>query len=225
MYVIGLTLLGMVSTVIALFSKDKVKTLFFGIGFGLSALLMRKYSLIDYWNPAYSLKGLEDFMYGFEIGTIAACVPDIKQDIPAGRRVRNLFATVSLVIVTVFTGILLNVTSILHCITPPLLIALQYTRTVAELIRRTISAALTVIMTLLVYLVWNMYDSTVSTGLFYSGINQAIWIEILFAFAIGFGANTTYQYINVTEEIKHAACLILRRKNERRTQSDTAFRP
>lgn len=186
--------------------------LLLGTLFGFAAILIGKfYALNDYWNPTYVFGEnfpFEDFLYGFIFGGISTEILELfikdKQSKSRSRPRYDLvitFLLVSLVCFLLFVD-KLGLNSIIAHIVPPIIVGLYVSYLRRDLAKKALATGL--IMTILTFfwqfLILVIYPDAINnhwylenlTGILLAGVPIE---ELVFAFALGYGASFVYELI------------------------------
>jgi len=201
-------------------NKDSRKEMIVcGILFGIAAIIIGYfYAIKDYWSPPYvfdNLLHIEDFIYGFLFGGIAAEIfeiilpfKSIKKDKKPRKDLIIIFILVSIFSFLLFVNIL-NYNSIIAHIVPPLLVGIFCVIYRKDFILPTVLSG---IFLLVITFIWQsiillIYPSCILSiwmlenlsGILISGIPIE---ELIFAFSLGFGASCFYELIMGYEYVK-----------------------
>ena len=201
-------------------NKDSRKEMIVcGILFGIAAIIIGYfYAIKDYWNPPYIFDNflhIEDFIYGFLFGGIAAeifeiilSMKSIKKKEKPRKDLIIIFSFISIFCFIFFVNIL-NYNSIIAHIVPPLLVGLFCVIYRKDFILPTVLSG---IFLLVITFIWQsiillIYPSCILSiwmlenlsGILISGIPIE---ELIFAFSLGFGASCFYELIMGYEYVK-----------------------
>ena len=192
--------------------ENRKEIILSGITFGIGAILIGKfYANFDYWNPPYIFGAdlpIEDFLYGFIFGGLSTVIYQLVFPIKFSLKKRRphfesilLFAIFSVFCFTLVVD-RLAMNSIIAHIIPPLFVgvyAIFYRRDLFKI--AIISASL---LTLLTF-VWQLLiiiiaPEVISRFWILENLSGILIIvvpleELLFAFALGFGASIYYEFI------------------------------
>jgi hypothetical protein len=201
-------------------NKDSRKEMVIcGVLFGITAVAIGYlYANKDYWNPPYIFNNvlhLEDFLYGFLFGGISAEIYEIVLGFRDERinMKRRLYLLPVFLIITILCFYLLidllGWNSIFAHILPPFIVGLLAITFRKDFILPTILAG---IFMLIVTFLWQkaillLYPSMISdywlmdnlSGNLITGVPIE---ELIFAFALGFGASSFYELVMGYEYVK-----------------------
>lgn len=192
--------------------NQRSEMIFSGFIFGIGAILIgRFYANFDYWNPPYlfgQYLPVEDFLYGFVFGGISTSIYQLLFRTELSRRKRQthyesifLFAIFTVMSFTLFVD-RFQWNSIIAHIIPPLFVGAYISGFRRDLFKIAIVSG--VIITVLTFL-WQILILLIIpeavirfwfleklSGILIVGIPLE---ELLFAFALGFGASVYYEYL------------------------------
>lgn len=197
--------------IIAKYPESRRDMIYSGVVFGImSVIIARLYSNNDYWNPPYLLGevyNFEDFLYGFIFGGIATEIDDVVFNVVQKKESgRPLYLWgISFILITIvsffITTNLLGLKSIFAHIVPPLIVGSIISFKRNDLFIPSLRAGL--ILTNLVFLWFRLLlfidpnlierfwllDNLIGIFIFKIPLE-----ELLFAFALGFGASNAYEF-------------------------------
>jgi len=190
-----------------------------GTLFGFAAILIaHNYAIHDYWSPPYIFNNvfyLEDFIYGFLFGGIAAEIFEItfgfketKQNKKKKTFLLPIFLAITVLSFFLFVN-LLGWNSIVAHIVPPLIIGLFCIFLRRDFLLPTILSGIIMLVITFLWqsLILAIYPNAIIdfwmienlSGIFINGIPIE---ELIFAFALGFGASCFYELVMGYEYVK-----------------------
>lgn len=185
----------------------------FGIIFGLAAVFLEIfYSKFDYWNPsfAFPIPYVEDFLYGFVFGGISTEIAEFLMGKTDSKKPNHraqpwfflIFAAITAVCFVVLVHVL-GLNSIWAHILPPLVVGGTVSIMRRDLLKISLLSGL--VITVLAFVMLTALRLIFTTPVFHSHwqIDNLLGVfvfeipleELLFAFALGFGAANVYEFI------------------------------
>lgn len=228
-YLLGVLLCVPLWLAMFLRSNHRRDMVLFGVIFGLGAVVLGFfYARFDYWHPSYIISGiyLEDFLYGFVFGGISTEIAEFlmgkanpkKPTYPAREQFVLIFCIVTMVCFMVLVEVL-NLNSIWAHIMSPLLVGVIISLMRHDLFKVSVVSGLMIMI--LAFLMLSALRIIFTTPVFYEHWQMdnllGIFVlgipleELLFAFALGFGAANVYEFISGYSLVEKRKSKTLRR--------------
>lgn len=228
-YLLGVLLCVPLWLAMFLRSNHRRDMVLFGVIFGLAAVITEFfYARFDYWHPSHIIPEiyLEDFLYGFVFGGISTEVAEFlmgkvdskKPTHPTREQFVLIFGFITVACFVILVEIL-NLNSIWAHIVPPLLVGVTVSLVRHDLFKVSVVSGLMIMI--LAFLMLSVLRIIFTTPVFYEHWQMdnllGIFVlgipleELLFAFALGFGAANVYEFISGHSLVEKRKSKTLRR--------------
>lgn len=212
-YLVGVLLVTPLWLIMFLRSSHRKDMTLFGVIFGFAAVFLEIfYSELDYWNPsfAFPVPYVEDFLYGFVFGGVSTEIAEFLMSKTSSKKPTHpvrpwfflIFAAMTWACFVLLVR-MLNLNSIWAHIVPPLMVGATVSILRRDLFKASFLSGLVVMA--LAFLMLFTLKLIFTTPVFHSHwkLDNLLGVfvldvpveELLFAFALGFGAANVYEFI------------------------------